>query len=290
MSTGLWSGVPLRTLLHKCGVRRVTNEAKFLHFAGPPKQAPGKGLDGSVGMCLPLAMCLDESSDILVALELNHSPLGPDQGAPLRMIVPGLVGNYSVKHLSSMSVAKQPSDNFFFLRETTRLPLHVPDAAQASKDKLWGNAEFRVTHAELNSVVSSPAHNDVLMLQEGGSMTLKGFAYAGKSAHLAFLLSVAHHNSRYTVPICLALTEEAMHSSMPGSLQGFAPGLRTTEEPCPPAQPRISHLSMGAPPGCRTAQHPYSLRATGGLSGDARRRGRGGGEGGGVARRRCHVV
>jgi DMSO/TMAO reductase YedYZ molybdopterin-dependent catalytic subunit len=185
MSTGLWSGVPLRTVLHKCGVKRVTNEAQFLHFAGPPKQAPGKGVDGSVGMCLPLAMCLDESNDILIAYELNHLPLGPDQGAPLRMIVPGLVGNYSVKHLSSMRVAKEHSDNFFFLRETTRLPLHVPDAAQATKEKLWGTSEYRVTHAQLNSVVSSPAHNDVVMLQEHGSVTLKGFAYAGKRVQLA---------------------------------------------------------------------------------------------------------
>ena len=58
MSTGMWTGVPLRTVLRACGVKRVSGDAQFLHFAGPAAQAPGKGSDGRVGMCLPLGVCL----------------------------------------------------------------------------------------------------------------------------------------------------------------------------------------------------------------------------------------
>jgi nitrate reductase (NAD(P)H) len=88
------------------------------------------------------------------------------------------VGNYSVKHLTSLTVSSAPSDNFFFTREASRLPLHV-DAAMAGKERLWGKPEFRVTDAPLNSVVCCPAHNDVLMLADDAPYTLKGFAFAG---------------------------------------------------------------------------------------------------------------
>src|SRR5688572_2321406 len=96
-----WTGVPLATLLDEVGLQP---QAKWILAEG----ADASGHTRS----LPLAKCLE---DILIAYAQNGEKLRPEQGYPLRLIVPGWEGNVSVKWLRRLKVGDAP----FMTRQET---------------------------------------------------------------------------------------------------------------------------------------------------------------------------
>ena len=50
--------------------------------------------------------------DVLVAYGQNGEPVRPDQGFPLRLLVPGFEGIYNVKWLKTIKVVDQPYITF----------------------------------------------------------------------------------------------------------------------------------------------------------------------------------
>ena len=47
--------------------------------------------------------------DVIVAYGQNGEPLRPEQGYPLRLVVPGWEGPFSVKYLSHIKVVDEPT-------------------------------------------------------------------------------------------------------------------------------------------------------------------------------------
>jgi sulfane dehydrogenase subunit SoxC len=89
-----WTGVPLSTLLDEAG---VDPRGKFIL---------AEGADGaSLTRTLPMAMALD---DVLVVYGQNGEMLRPEQGYPLRLLVPGVQGVSSVKWLRRLKVGDEP--------------------------------------------------------------------------------------------------------------------------------------------------------------------------------------
>jgi sulfane dehydrogenase subunit SoxC len=89
-----WTGVPLSALLNEVGLQK---EASWLVYEGAD---PGK-----FSHTLPLGKALD---DVFVAYGQNGEPLRVEQGYPIRMIVPGWEGPFSVKYLRHIKVVDQP--------------------------------------------------------------------------------------------------------------------------------------------------------------------------------------
>jgi sulfane dehydrogenase subunit SoxC len=89
-----WTGVPLSLLLREVGVRKG---ASWVLAEG----ADGSGNERS----LPLAKAMD---DIVVAYGQNGEALRPENGYPLRLVVPGWEGNVSVKWLRRLTVTDKP--------------------------------------------------------------------------------------------------------------------------------------------------------------------------------------
>jgi sulfane dehydrogenase subunit SoxC len=89
-----WTGVPLSLLLREVGVRK--GAAWILAEGGD-----GSGNERS----LPLAKAMD---DILVAYGQNGEALRPENGYPLRLVVPGWEGNVNVKWLRRVTVTDRP--------------------------------------------------------------------------------------------------------------------------------------------------------------------------------------
>src|SRR5712671_1646224 len=85
-----WTGVPLSVLLNEVGLQK---EASWLVYEGAD---PGK-----FSHTLPLAKALD---DVFVAYGQNGEPLRVEQGYPIRMIVPGWEGPFSIKYLRHIKV------------------------------------------------------------------------------------------------------------------------------------------------------------------------------------------
>lgn len=88
-----WTGVLLRTLLEEAGVQEG---GKWIIAEGVEEV---KGTSS-----LPTAKAMD---DIIVAYGMNGEPLRPQQGFPLRIIVPGFEGILSVKWLRRIKVVDQ---------------------------------------------------------------------------------------------------------------------------------------------------------------------------------------
>ena len=77
---------------------------------------------------LPLALAADPAAGILIAYEMNGQPLGPDHGAPFRVVVPHWYAVASVKWLKPH---RRPHRAVH--RRVPDRPLHVPVAGPAPR-------------------------------------------------------------------------------------------------------------------------------------------------------------
>jgi sulfane dehydrogenase subunit SoxC len=96
-----YTGVSLKLLLEQAGVK--TN-AKWIMAEG----GDAAGMNRSI----PLSKALD---DCIVAYRMNGEMLRPEQGYPVRLVVPGWEGNVWVKWLRRIKVGDQP----WYTREET---------------------------------------------------------------------------------------------------------------------------------------------------------------------------
>ena len=90
----MYTGVPLKVLLNEAGLKP---NAKWLLLEG--------GDAAAMTRSLPLAKALD---DALVAYRMNGEMLYPENGYPVRMVLPGWEANMWVKWLRRIEVGDQP--------------------------------------------------------------------------------------------------------------------------------------------------------------------------------------
>lgn len=93
VSTAEWTGVPLRDVLRAAGLRDGVRDLVF-HGAD---RGIDRGIEHDYARSLVPGEAMRE--DVLLAYEMNGSPLLPQHGAPLRVVVPGWYGMASVKWL-----------------------------------------------------------------------------------------------------------------------------------------------------------------------------------------------
>jgi sulfane dehydrogenase subunit SoxC len=145
-----WTGVPLATLLDESG---LAPEAAWL-------LAEGGDASGNT-RSIPLAKCLE---DVIVAYAQNGEMLRPEQGYPVRLIVPGWEGNISVKWLRRLKVGNAP---FMTRQETARYTDLMPD----------GKAREFSFVMEAKSVITYPSGGH--RLKEKGFYEVSGIAWSG---------------------------------------------------------------------------------------------------------------
>jgi len=114
MGCARFTGVPLKTVLDKAGVKAGAVQVAF------------EGLDGPVLPKTPdfaKALLLDHArdGDVMLALTMNGEPLPWLNGFPLRLVVPGYYGTYWVKHLNSVTVLDHPFVGFW-MTSAYRIP------------------------------------------------------------------------------------------------------------------------------------------------------------------------
>lgn len=121
IGTAEWTGVPLKVLLDRAG---LSPKARDVVFTGRDR-----GFDGGSehNYARSLTPALAQSEDVLVAWEMNGSPLLPQHGFPLRLVVPGWFGMASVKWLERIEAIDTPFNGFqqagtYIFRETADEP------------------------------------------------------------------------------------------------------------------------------------------------------------------------
>jgi sulfite dehydrogenase (cytochrome) subunit A len=114
MGNARWTGVPLRTVLDKAGVKAGAVQIGF------------DGLDGPVLPETPdyaKALAIDHARDgeVMLAYAMNGQDLPWLNGYPLRLVVPGFYGTYWVKHLNAVTVLDKPFEGFW-MKTAYRIP------------------------------------------------------------------------------------------------------------------------------------------------------------------------
>jgi DMSO/TMAO reductase YedYZ molybdopterin-dependent catalytic subunit len=106
IGTASWTGTPLRGVLERAG---LLDEAREIVLWGADHGIQDE-VEHDYGRSLPIDEAMRE--DVLLAYEMNGSPLQPQHGFPLRVIVPGWYGMTSVKWLTRIEAAAEPFDGY----------------------------------------------------------------------------------------------------------------------------------------------------------------------------------
>lgn len=98
MSNANWTGLPLRALLDAAGPAAGVVAVKLT------------GADGYTDT-IPIAKAMEPTT--LLVYRMNGEPLAPRHGYPVRVIVPGLYGEKSVKWVTGIELVDQPVKGFY---------------------------------------------------------------------------------------------------------------------------------------------------------------------------------
>ena len=145
-----WTGVPLKVLLAEAGVK---GEAKWFLAEG--------GDACVMTRSIPIEKAMD---DALVVWAQNGEPLRPEQGFPLRLLLPGWEGNANVKWLRRLELGTAP---WMTRWETSKYTDPLPD----------GTARQFSFDMDAKSVITSPSYPAVI---SKGWWPVTGLAWSGR--------------------------------------------------------------------------------------------------------------
>ena len=153
LSCSEFTGVPLRLILDQCGVDY--KKARYLL---------AEGADGS-SMTRTLPMEMVERGEVLVAYGQNGEMLRPENGYPLRLVVPGVQGVSWVKYLRRIEVGDAPW-------ASKDEAIHYIDLMPDGQHRQYSSTQ------ECKSVVTSPSGGQVLL--DPGFYNISGLAWSGR--------------------------------------------------------------------------------------------------------------
>ena len=161
LSCAEWTGVKLSTVLAEAGVKPA---GKWLLAEG----ADAAAMTRSIPMDLAMA-------EGMLVYAQNGERLRPEQGYPLRLLLPGVEGNMNIKWLRRLKVGAQP---FYTREETSKYTDLLPD----------GSAYEFTFPMDVKSVILTPSGGQ--KLPKGGFLEITGLAWSGRGRIKAVDVSV----------------------------------------------------------------------------------------------------
>jgi len=149
-STSEWTGVALATVLREVGVKPT---ATWMLAEGSDAAAMTRSI--------PLEPVLDEA---ILCYAQNGEPLRPEQGYPLRLLLPGWEGNACIKWLRRLKLGTAP---FMTREETSHYTDLMPD----------GTARQFTFVMEAKSVITAPSGGQQI---RPGFVEIRGLAWSGQ--------------------------------------------------------------------------------------------------------------
>jgi sulfane dehydrogenase subunit SoxC len=149
-STSEWTGVPLAILVREVGLKP---EAAWMLAEGSDAAAMTRSV--------PVKEVLDEA---LLCYAQNGEALRPEQGYPLRLLIPGWEGNICIKWLRRLELGTAP---FMTREETSHYTDLMPD----------GTARQFTMLMDPKSVITSPSGGQQVAR---GFVEIRGLAWSGR--------------------------------------------------------------------------------------------------------------
>jgi DMSO/TMAO reductase YedYZ molybdopterin-dependent catalytic subunit len=149
ISNGRWTGVPLKTVLERAGLKANAREIVFFGADKGPEEVEFRAqkfaVEQNYGRSMPRDKAL--TTEAFLAYALNGEPLTTHQGAPLRLIVPGWYGAPNVKWLSEVHAQEDQYLGKFQARWYRTLK-----GEMINGEMKW--VETAITHLQLKSFVA----------------------------------------------------------------------------------------------------------------------------------------
>ncbi len=153
MSCAEWTGVYIKTILEDLGLK---DEANWMLAEGSD--------NSEMGRSVPIDKILD---DAMIVWGQNGEALRPEQGYPVRLLLPGWEGNLCVKWLKRLDFSAEP---WYAKEETSKYTALKPT----------GKAIQHFYANEVNSTVTSPSPEiDWSHLKDGDVVEIEGLAWSG---------------------------------------------------------------------------------------------------------------
>jgi DMSO/TMAO reductase YedYZ molybdopterin-dependent catalytic subunit len=174
VSTARFTGARMADVLKKAGVKTGGTNVE-MHAADRPL-----GTMPAFVRQVPMAKAMHP--DTIIAYAMNGEPIPLVHGAPLRAIIPGWEGAYSVKWVNALNVIAKDSDSFW-VATAYRYPTRrvAPGAAVDAKDMA------PLTGLVVKSLITTPADG---ASHEVGKVVVGGFAWAGEDDIKAVDISI----------------------------------------------------------------------------------------------------
>ena len=153
LSCSEFTGVPLRTLLEMAGAD--LKKGRFVL---------AEGADGS-SMTRTIPMDLVMSGEVIVAYGQNGEMLRPENGYPLRLVVPGVQGVSWVKYLRRIELGDKP----YAAKDEA---VHYVDLMPDGRHRQYSSIQ------ECKSVITTPSGGQVLL--DKGFFNISGLAWSGR--------------------------------------------------------------------------------------------------------------
>ena len=162
MGNAVWSGIRLKDVLAKVGVKPGALELGLAGADGPPL-----AVTPAFHKSLPIGKAM--SDDVILAFAMNHQPIPHYNGFPLRLIVPGWTATYWTKHLTHLDIRTKPVDSFW-MQKAYRVPKGMFPVEQPFTSQ-ENEQTAPITEMVVNSLITS--HDN------GAVASAKGFSVEG---------------------------------------------------------------------------------------------------------------
>jgi DMSO/TMAO reductase YedYZ molybdopterin-dependent catalytic subunit len=175
-----WTGVPLRHLLERAGVKEGAREV-VLEGAdkGTIAELPRPAGPNHFARSIPIAKALD---DVLLAFAMNGRPLTPAHGFPIRAVVPGWYGMASIKWLQRIVLADEPFHGYY----------QTVDYAYWQRSHS-GPTLVKLTEMQPKAQIARPENHETI--SANGNYSIKGAAWSGAAEITKVEISLDGGNS-----------------------------------------------------------------------------------------------
>jgi DMSO/TMAO reductase YedYZ molybdopterin-dependent catalytic subunit len=168
MGNALWTGVRLKDVLDRAGVKSGAVQVRF------------SGLDQALGVETPRfikSLDIDHARDneVMIAYAMNGEQLPLLNGFPLRLVVPGWFSTYWIKMLNDIEVLDQPDDNYWM-----KTAYKIPDTPGADmKPGQTGVPMVPISKMVPRSFLTNFHSGDTV--SAGAALLVRGIAFGGDS-------------------------------------------------------------------------------------------------------------
>jgi DMSO/TMAO reductase YedYZ molybdopterin-dependent catalytic subunit len=167
LSASEWTGVPLAAVLHEAG---LTAKSLYVRAEGNDLGVPPTAAKGTKPFYYDKGLPIEKAlhPDTILAWAQNGQLLEHLHGAPVRLLVPGWSGNWSVKWLTQLEVVEQEPDCWYHYQF-----YYYGSSPDDPKKEL-------ITTIGVKSIITQP--NDDTERMSPGVHMIRGYAWSGAGA------------------------------------------------------------------------------------------------------------